>query len=65
MQPPPVNSPCTDELKTKLPEEARDHFSALAALAGMTTSEYLRRVVMNHMYGHLYMIQASQGVQSE
>ena len=48
-------SKCTEELKTHVPEEVKEQFAALAVLNGKTSSEYLRDVVILHLYGQFSM----------
>lgn len=44
---------CESELKTWLTDEAHDDFVAVASLHRKTKSEYLRALVMAHLYGEL------------
>ena len=39
------------ELKTWIPEIVAEDFTALAVMKGKRPSEYLREVVMRHLYG--------------
>lgn len=42
---------CTEELKTQVPEDIREQLHALAALDGLTPSEYLREMIIEHLHG--------------
>lgn len=41
---------CTTELKTVVPEMVSEDFTALAVMRGKRPAEYLREVVMRHLY---------------
>lgn len=45
---------CTDELKTTVPEEVKEEFTALSVLSGQKPADYLRDLVIDHLYGHLH-----------
>ena len=45
---------CTEELKTTVPEQVKEEFAALAVLAGVRPADYLRDMVLEHLYGHLH-----------
>lgn len=45
--------PCDTEVKVALPERVKDELAALAVMHRLTTSEYLRKVITDHLYGHL------------
>lgn len=47
---------CTEELKTHVSEEVKEKFAALACLSGETSSEYLRDLVLSHVYGQFHII---------
>lgn len=49
------------EVKTAIPEEAADALAGMAVLVGKTKSEYLRDVVMEHLYGRFNALRMSQG----
>ncbi len=53
---------CTEELKCLVDEETRNAVSALAWAADMSVSEYLRRLVWGHVWGHgtLLRLQAAR-----
>lgn len=46
---------CTEELKTVVPEEVKEEFAALAVLAGQRPADYLRDLILEHMYGSLHV----------
>lgn len=46
------------EVKVALPEDVRDKVAALAAMAGMPVSEYVRGVVYGHVFGEFGLMQA-------
>lgn len=45
---------CTEELKTVVPEEVKEEFTALAVINGQRASDYLRDLVLDHLYGRLH-----------
>lgn len=45
----------TEELKTLVAESVKEHFCAVAVMHGKTASEYLRDVVMGHLYGEFQL----------
>lgn len=47
---------CTEEIKTHVPEDMKEKFSALAVLNGQTSSEYLRDVIAAHLYGQFHVV---------
>lgn len=47
---------CTDEIKTVVPEQVKEQLTALAILRGQTVSEYLRDLLVAHIFGHVYAI---------
>lgn len=49
------------ELKTLVDEPTRDAVAALACLAGMTVSEYLRELVCRDVYGSLELARLQTG----
>jgi hypothetical protein len=44
---------CTEEIKTVVPEQVRDELVALAVINGMKPAEYLRDLIIEHLYGSL------------
>ncbi len=52
----PTLGKCTEELKTAVPEEVKDEFSALAVLNGQRPADYLRDLVLDHLYGRLHAV---------
>lgn len=44
---------CTEEIKTVVPEQVRDELVALAVINGQKPAEYLRDLIMEHLYGSL------------
>lgn len=55
---------CDAELKTKLPSEAVDLIAGLAALRGQTKSEYLRDLIMAHLYGRAHIVRLQHATSS-
>ncbi len=49
---------CTESIKTIMPEEAKNSLNALAFLSGQTLSEYVRDVLIAHVYGQSFFIQS-------
>lgn len=47
---------CTEEVKALLPSEAKEQLTALAVIAGQSTSEYVRDLLLEHLYGKLRMV---------
>ena len=47
---------CTEEVKTRMPYAAKLELQRMAHEAGMTDSEYVRAVLMIHVYGKEEMI---------
>lgn len=52
---------CTEELKTVVPESVRDEFVALAVISGVKPGEYLRDLIVDHLYGHLHTARLRNG----
>lgn len=49
---------CTEDVKTLVPEEAKNSLNALAFLNSQTLSEYVRDVLIAHVYGQSFFIQS-------
>ena len=47
---------CTEELKTHVPEDLKEKFVALAVLNGQSGGEYLRDIVIAHIYGQFHVV---------
>ena len=52
---------CTEDIKSKLPEEVKEQISALATINGQTVSEYLRDMCIERVFGHVFMLRAKMG----
>ncbi len=52
---------CTENIKTLVPEEVKNHLSGLAVLHNKTLSEYVRDVLLSHVYGHLHAVRLQHG----
>ena len=52
---------CTEELKTQVPEQLKNELTALAVLRNQTPSEYLRELIVSHLYGHLEAVRMAHG----
>jgi len=52
---------CSEDIKSKVPEEVKDQMTALAVMSGMTLSEYVRDMCLEHIYGHMAIIRAKAG----
>jgi len=50
----PALGKCTEEIKTVVPEEVKEEFSALAVINGQRPSDYLRDLILVHLYGQLH-----------
>lgn len=46
----------TAEIKVLVPDDLREKIGALAVLRGTTASEYVRELLMAHVYGQLEVI---------
>lgn len=46
---------CTEEIKTVVPEEIKEEFNALAVINGYKPSDYLRELIIDHLYGRLHV----------
>lgn len=46
---------CTEELKTVVPEEVKEEFLALAVLNGQRPADYLRDLILEHLYGKIHL----------
>lgn len=51
----------TEEIKIRVSEEIKGELAGLAALHGLTLSEYLREVATEHCRGRLYTIRLRAG----
>jgi hypothetical protein len=51
----------TGEVKACVPEETNEALAALATVAGMTKSEYVRELLMGHVHGRLTVMRLRQG----
>lgn len=52
----------SEEVKTLVPQELKERLQALAVLAGVNLSEYVREVLTGHVYGQFSLLQMkSQG----
>lgn len=53
----------SEEVKTLVPQELKERLQALATLTGVNLSEYIREVLMGHIYGQfsLQLQMKSQG----
>lgn len=47
---------CTEEIKTSVPEEAKEALIALAFARGVTPAEFHRSVILNYLYGSANML---------
>ncbi len=45
---------CTEDLKTLVPEEVKEEFCAMAVMNGQRPSDYLRDLILDHLYGKLH-----------
>lgn len=52
------NGKCTEEIRAKVPGDLHAKVAALAALAGMSSSEYCRDVLESHVYGEFSRVQS-------
>lgn len=52
----PVDGKSTEEIKTKGSVELKEKLAGLAAVHGMTSSQYVRMVLQAHVYGHLHVM---------
>ena len=52
---------CTEEIKTVVPEQVRDELVALAVINGMKPADYLRDLVLDHLYGRLHATRVRAG----
>jgi len=52
---------CTADIKTAVPDEVKEHMSALAVINGQSLSEYTRDLFIQHCFGHVSIIQAKLG----
>lgn len=50
----------TAEAKAHISEDDRDRLSALAVINGQNVSEYLRDLIQEHLYGHLWKMRLAQ-----
>lgn len=57
----PAFGKCTEELKTSVPEEVKEEFSALAVLNHQRPADYLRDLVLDHLYGRLHSVRVRAG----
>jgi len=57
----PIGGKCTEEIKTHAPLDLKEKLTALAVLNNQTTAEYVRDVLLLHVYGSLEVIKARQG----
>ncbi len=51
---------CTEQLKVWVDEETRDALAAMAYLQGVPVSEYLRHLILAHVYGHRTLLRLHQ-----
>ena len=49
-----------DSLHILVPDELKQELGALATLAGVPPSEYIRDVLIRHVHGHLGIIRLAQ-----
>jgi hypothetical protein len=47
---------CTEELKTHVPEDVKEKFAALAVLNRQNSSEYLRDIILAHIFGEFHVV---------
>ena len=52
---------CTEELKTVVPESVKEDFTAMAVLHGQRPGDYLRDLILEHLYGRLPLIRMRSG----
>ncbi len=52
---------CSEDIKTLVPEEVKNHLSGLAVLHNKTLSEYVRDLLVSHVYGHLHAVRLQHG----
>jgi hypothetical protein len=57
----PAFGKCTEELKTVVPEDVKEEFTALAVINGQRPSDYLRDLVLDHLYGRLHATRVRAG----
>lgn len=55
---------CTAEVKTFLPDETKEALSAMAVFSGQSLSEYLRDLIMRHVYGELHVLRMQKRSQN-
>lgn len=56
----------SEEVKTLVPQELKDRLQALATVGGVNLSEYVREVLLAHVYGQFSRLQMkSQGRKRE
>jgi len=48
--------PATEDVRTKIPEEAKGFLTALSVVAGQSEAEYIRELILEHLYGHAYIL---------
>lgn len=58
----PTLGKCTEELKTVVPEDVKEEFTALAVINGQRVSDYLRDLVLDHLYGRLHATRVRAGL---
>ena len=57
----PTLGKCTEEIKTVVPEEVKEEFAALAVINGQRPSDYLRDLILEHLYGQLHAARLRAG----
>lgn len=48
---------CDEDIRVKVPSDLKEQVSALAVINGMTSSEYVRDLLILHVHGHLRVLQ--------
>ncbi len=52
----------SEEVKTLVPPELKERLQALSTIAGINLSEYVREILLGHVYGQFSLLQMkSQG----
>lgn len=51
---------CSAELRVAIPDQLRDDLQGLAFVHGLPMAEYVRELLMAHVYGHIDMVRARQ-----
>lgn len=53
---------CTDEIKSLVPEEVKAQLTGLSVLNGVPLSEYVRDVLIEHVYGAAHAMRLRAGL---